>query len=385
MPTLPVKFFNSDMSGAPVLSGTPGALIAVLDACLVNGFDLRSAQSFVIAGGVGTINFPAAHGYIKHQVLALLGATDAQYNVAWRVTGVGAMSITVDATGFADATVASGGGLFAKVAPLGWQKAFSDTNLAAYKSTTVGASGLLLRIDDTTGPYAMARGYEAMADINTLTGPFPTLAQRPVHAWQKSSTTDNVARAWTLVGDDRFFYLIVKTDWGNNVNQRVGLAFGDLVSYKAGDAFQAMIVGGNTTAGSSALHETSGNILHRGDGNSSCIGHLARSFSQVGEATQFVLLGGIDRSGQTDMLVYPNPGDNSLLIGKGKMVVELVSKGVRGELPGYYHCLQNNPLSHGNILEDVVPGRALMVIGTVHQSGGGYETRWFIDITGPWR
>lgn len=35
-----VKYLHSAMPGAPVLSGTAGSLISVLDACLVNGLSL---------------------------------------------------------------------------------------------------------------------------------------------------------------------------------------------------------------------------------------------------------------------------------------------------------------------------------------------------------
>jgi len=44
-----VKVFHSGMTGAPSLSGTAGALIAVLDALLINGFGANNLDSLVIA------------------------------------------------------------------------------------------------------------------------------------------------------------------------------------------------------------------------------------------------------------------------------------------------------------------------------------------------
>ena len=42
--TTSVKYFHSELPGAPVLSGTAGSRIAVLDACLVNGWGLLTKR-----------------------------------------------------------------------------------------------------------------------------------------------------------------------------------------------------------------------------------------------------------------------------------------------------------------------------------------------------
>lgn len=44
-----VKYFDSTMPGAPVMSGTVGAMIAVLDACLVNGFGSQAPAGWLKA------------------------------------------------------------------------------------------------------------------------------------------------------------------------------------------------------------------------------------------------------------------------------------------------------------------------------------------------
>ena len=46
------KFFHSVMTGAPVLSGTAGSLITLLDALLVNGYGTTNVTSIVVAGGI---------------------------------------------------------------------------------------------------------------------------------------------------------------------------------------------------------------------------------------------------------------------------------------------------------------------------------------------
>lgn len=393
MPAIPVKFFSHDMLGAPQLSGSAGALIAVLDACLLTGFNVRVPSSFVIAGGVGTLTFATAPGYIKHQVIAVAGADSAQYNTTWRVTGVSGATITVDAAGVADATVASAGGLSARVAPLGWQKAFSGVNLAAYKSGAVDATGCLLRVDDTTTTYASVRGYEAMSDIDTGIGMFPTTTQLASSVWGKSAAANSSSRQWTIVGDDRFIYLVVHPEYdglSGYPNNRAGVAFGDLLNYKPGDAFHAMLSACNNTAAANFTNESNGNVLHFGqDFNSDGYRFsLARSFTQVGGSIRAGFVGAVARSGYaagSELGVYPNPGDNSLLLSKLKLVLEVGTRAVRGEMPGFFTCLQVRPLTHGLLLDDVVPGKTLMVIGTATSYGGEASARWMLDITGPWR
>ena len=59
MATYSVKWFTSDMRGAPVVSGTAGTLIAMLDACLVTGFGVVTATSVTVSGGVATATLPS--------------------------------------------------------------------------------------------------------------------------------------------------------------------------------------------------------------------------------------------------------------------------------------------------------------------------------------
>ena len=54
-----VKHFHSAMSGAPVLNGTAGSLIAVLDACLQDGFGLKAASGITVASEWRRIHAPA--------------------------------------------------------------------------------------------------------------------------------------------------------------------------------------------------------------------------------------------------------------------------------------------------------------------------------------
>lgn len=373
--SLPVKWFDDTvMAGAPELNATAGSLIAVLDACLIDGFNVKTVQNFVIAGGIGTITFPSSgHGYVLHQVAALAGATDDQYNGDWRVTEVNATNIKVDATGVANATVA--GTLSCTTPPLGgWVKAFYGTNLAAYKSTVADSSGLYLRVYDPAGRAADVRGYEAMTDINTGAGLFPTIAQKSTYRASKSQDGVNLSR-WTLVGDKQFFYLSQhdnQTNITSSPNSRDCLAFGDILSFRPNDAYHCLISSGYSQQAA---------IVSEGD-----YSYLARAHTQLGSALSVSItssLGFGQISGSVSLPQrYPNGPDNSLILSDARYIVDgnYAATSIRGKLPGFFECLQGGVPSSGTIFADALgTGKHVMLIGA------SPIYRFALDITGPWR
>lgn len=410
MATIPVKWFDYDTAStnAPTLTGQAGSMIGLLDAVLVNGYNVKTVQSITVASGAGTVEFGSSgHGYVKHQVVKVDGANTAAYNGEWRVIAVNSTSVVLDMTGVADGTESGNANLACRVAPLGWSKAFSGTNKAAYKSAAPDATGCLLRVDDAMAQYAKVRGYESMSDVDTGTGMFPTTTQRTESNWGKSSTADATARKWTIVGDDRFFYLMVHSGYDSVTsypNNLIGVAFGDIISFKDGDAFHAVLFSSRASWMYGMQDEGYGNILHRlSDVSSSSRAYLARAHTQLGASSiDAYLMGSFGGQNSSTAiysgcthLAYSNPVDNGLLLSKGSYVIEPDAAGegpspgvghvMRGELPGYYACMQFRPLTHGALVENVVQGRVLMMISTAYNYGGEYSTRWMLDITGPWR
>lgn len=411
MATIPVKWFDYDTMpiGAPTLSGTIGNTIPLLDAVAVNGYNVKVVQSITVAAGAGTIEFGSTgHGYVLHQVIKIEGAVNAAYNGEWRVTTVNGTSIVVNMTGVGDGSVggvliadgaeSANANLACRVAPLGWLKAFSDTDKAAYKSQGFGATGMLVRVDDSVATYAKVRGYETLSDIDTGTGMFPTTTQRVESNWPKSAEESTATRRWSIIGDERFLYFFVHTEasaFATYPNNRSGVAFGDFISHKEGDMFNAVLFSLNGT--SNFEYETSGNILHRlVDYATTVRAYVARAFAQLGGAIDAYLYGSCagTQSGISS-LAYPNPADNSLNITKGSFIIEpdvsaeAASEGnghiMRGELPGYYACMQHRPLSHGNLVDNVVAGRVLFTVGIATTAGYDASARFMLDITGPWR
>ncbi|MEZ2740311.1 hypothetical protein [Comamonas jiangduensis] len=203
-----VKFFTSEMVGAPSLSEAAGTLIGVLSACLVNGFGMQQVSSFVVTQGLGQITVPVATGWKRMCVIDVAGCTDASYNGEYKLTQVSAdglrVSFPIDAP---DGTVL-GAAITVKLAPAGWLLRFADpaTNKAVYMPGTPQWAGHCLRVQDPQGTHSFVRGYESMSDVDTGLGMFPTTAQVATSAWSKASGTARPAR-WLVVADERLMYV----------------------------------------------------------------------------------------------------------------------------------------------------------------------------------
>lgn len=364
-----VKFFLSSQAGAPTLSGTAGSLISLLDACLVNGYNLKAATGLSVTNGVANLTCGVGHGFWVDQVVLVSGATPNELNGEKRVISISSDSIRYAAQGVPDGTAT--GTITVRAAPLGWQKVFSATNKAAYRSTNPAGTRLFLRVDDTNSRYAIVQGWEELLDVDN-----------GVNWWSnmfvdKSSVSDTSTRAWSLVGDDRAFYLGVRFHSlysGYDVTM-----FGDIISYKPGDAYNCVHIGTSSHGGSNpGFSNYFSNIEGTSTGKV-----LARAHTQLGGSLLFGVHGHrmqtvIGLGGYT----YPNPADNSLILHTPLLITE--SGGARGEFPGLIQPLHAVPLSHGTIVSvPEMPGRKIMFLNSSYSSS--QIAQYALDITGPWR
>jgi hypothetical protein len=236
-----VKWFHSGMADAPVLSGQAGALIDLLDACLINGFSTRTPDNISVSDGVATVNISAGNPYEQYAVIVISGASNAALNAEWRIDSATASSFTFLCPGVSDGAVT---GASVKRAGGGWLKPFSGSNLAAYQSASATSTQLYLRVDDNGTTAAQVRGYENMTGISTGTGLFPTVAQRADTAalWQKSSVADSTARDWAVVSDGTLFFYAPAFNLSNFfIGQHTPFRFGDIRSRFSGDAYHCII------------------------------------------------------------------------------------------------------------------------------------------------
>ena len=376
-----VKWFHSGMGGAPVLSGTAGAMLALLDACLVNGFNLQTLTSLVVAANVATAT-KASHGVVVGQLVEIAGASPAGLNGLQRVTGIGGNTFTFTTSGISDQTAT--GTITAKTPPAGWEKAFSGTNKAAYRSLNGASNKPVLRLDDTGTTSARVVGYEAMTDVDTGTGPFPTAAQMSGGAyWLKSATADSTARAWTLVADDQGFWLI-RTHGAATYTSFD--AFTEFASEKPGDLYNAWLTGCTSAAHLSALGLW---FPCSATGSAAMSAWIPRASTQVSGAIaagpcipNAAGTNGYSGANNTGM-AYPNPVTGGLVLSRTAMRES--GGGVRClAMPGLLTTPQTQPLAHLDIVNNVadIGNRDLLIVSCENLSFGG---RVGFDITGPWR
>lgn len=386
------KLYHSAMLGAPVLSGTAGALREALKSCAVTGFGLRTAASLVVAGGVATLTLSTdvANAQLVNTVVLVDGvaAPMAALNGEQRVTA-GSSTTLQFATTVADGTAT--GTITVKTASAGWQSLFDGTltNVLALKPSVPETTGCVLRIDDTGTINARVRAYESMSDISSGVGVTPLESQCSGGLWwPKSGTANATARPWFMVADARGVYLAVAPQ---GTDRYTLIYAGDVASLKSGDAYGFAITGNQAdqTAATAAPDGCCG-YSHRSARTGA---YLVRAHTAIGQAIAAQRIGSHHNGATADVYAgsagysygtYPNGPNNGLLTG----ALELFGAGIRGTLPGLLHPVQDcgNAFASGAVVDgtDDMAGRKLLALRVAPPSGSSTPGTVFLDITGPW-
>lgn len=426
--TLPVKYYANTMQGAPQLTNDWGCMTALLDAVLVTGFNLKTIASLTSATGVATASIPAGHLYWVGQVLTISGADQSEYNGEVRVVAVTTSTFTYAITG-TPVSPATGASITSKVAPLGWEIAFTATNKRAYRSKNVLSNRPYLRVDDSCDPaYTTAFAKKAkvtmaqgMSDIDTFVGaraPFdsayPTRNEVATGSgaavydgWYKwyyarsdGNAYDNYGpsvynRAWTLVGDDRGFYIFNET-WGSG--GLGGKCFTDFESYRSADGFNTLLCAQEAyqpaSMASSSLDSEGyqcadwrGRFPRTLDGLGKI---LMRSYLQIGNNvnpsfTSLNTNNGQTTSGYSTGISWPNGPDYSMIL---HPTLLREASHLRGKMPGMFWVHNDSPtFNHLDTITGVAgyPGRTFLLLKVAHGvSSGNYTATLAYDITGPW-
>lgn len=238
-----IKYFVHTNTNAPQLNNVQGSMIAVLDACLVNGLTLGAVNSMTATGTTVTINFGSAHNLLRFQVVKISGATQAEYNGEHRILSVPTTSSITFEVAIAPSASPATGTILASLPPLGWSLPFTGTGKRAYKNTDLESP--YLRVVDAVDPaytttyakYAKVGMVENMTDIDTMTGhQAPYDSSSPNKNWigtgsgatayngwakwfyaigaeetfrsNKTTTPSTATRAWIIVGDGVNFYIL---------------------------------------------------------------------------------------------------------------------------------------------------------------------------------
>ena len=392
--TYSVSYITNAMRGAPTIQGnTPGGLLAVLDAVLVTGWGLAAPGALTVASGVATATFASATAWEVGAVIEVTGATPAGLNGKWRVATSSGNTLTF-ATTAGDGTYTGTMGI--KYASAGWEKAFSGTDKAVYRSTDVTGSRFYLRVDDSNGLYARVRGYETMSDIDTGTGLFPLDAQIATGGgyWHKASASNATAIPYLLSADAKL--LLQAMCLGVAVNARLiataAYGFGEGVALNpAGDAFAAVL----SATGSSPAGLPYGALSGASsDSNTNGAASFARGWQGLGSAVYArpvpeggsgTLLSGAD----TTLGIAPGRVDGAIRMAR-MMLKDQAANDLRCVVPGCHFVPQvldsalfPTPfaLTEG---AGALAGRkiAAVPVGTSTSARNGTA---FVDVTGPWR
>lgn len=404
-----VKYFHSEMAGAPAVNGVAGSLIDVLDACLVNGFGQQTV-TINVSAGVATVTLANVNSnpFDEHTVAQVSGASPSGLNGPKRVLSKTSTGFTFDATGIANG--AATGTITARMAPAGWSKPFSKTNVGVYRSPNPQASGCFLRIDDTVGRTARVRSFESMSDVDTGTWPCPQENQISGGLfWLKANASAAAsARAWALVADDRCVYLKINCSTASGHFSGITFGAGDFIPSRSADEFAFFVFGAGVDDSSSTSRRTYGlaRSNYAGYITENTGFYLQKSFTGIGAA----VIGGkyqVSHAIRTNSVAdgysgdlssggfsFPNGPDNTLVVSpygvyEGAAGLTNTPLAQRGTLPGAKFLVANanamlttSPLS---LLDDLIADRKMLVVyGSTPSSGTTDATVYAFDITGPW-
>lgn len=387
-----VKWAVSSMVGAPTLNGTAGSMIAVLDAFLVNGFGTKAVDSATVTDGICRMAITggsAAQGHCVIQLAGVIGDGVA-LNGPQRVKAATASYVEFPCD-LPDGPLT--GTITFKIAPLGWEKVFSKTNVAVYRSADVSGTRAYYRVDDTNALYARVTVYESMSDVDTGVAAAPT-SPAGGYFWHKRTAAAATGVYWVMRGDSKGFYLSVAPQAATSPATSSGYGLythyaGDLNSYRSGDAWCAVLTGAVSTTYTdlsgcvfTANGVTGGLLLQRMSAGLAGAQQVSRAITGNTAAT----------SGNDATLgAYPSRSDNGLrlspiMLSDGAMA----NFGPRGELPGAYHCPQTGVVAAmgGDAFltqgQGIYSSRRLQSVGCGSLSSAALGCG-FIDITGPWR
>lgn len=255
---------------------------------------------------------------------------------------------------------------FLLVTTLGWTKPFTGTNKAAYKQPA-GTNGFYLRVVDTgtTAASPTGRGFETMTDVDTGTGPFPTVAQVSGDGvpLRKGDTTNN---QWRCVTDGKIVYFGARE---SSFGVWVWWAFGDFISALATDSYNTCLLGCVTNAGI-AVHGIS-SYTTNASGN-----YIARDGTQTGGSVATSKVAGIEITNTNVMgaggTTYPDPIHGGINLSP-VWLVDRPTNTIRGVLPGLWNILHEtdnaSPFVHGDTFDGAgnLAGRQFLI--QLHDQG----------------
>ena len=344
MADFPVKWFSSDMGSSPENGDQYGALIELLKACLVTGFNTKPVASLTYDSATqqATASVGSGHGYLKWQVIAISGADQAGYNGEHRVTAIGSDWVRFALDTAPAATETTGELIEIKTAPVGgWELVAEDaeTFRAAFKRTDERATDLTLVVENgDRNQYSSSAGNNRFALISWVAGfvDLDTYDLGAGHYWPYSDYYLSTSQSWVFLADQLMMFFAPRMGYAN---KRGLVMAGDINTVRPSDAYHALLVGIAPSVSWSNNQPYYPRSLTYGE-DYAC--YLNRGSSQLPGEVDASLMGIGTR--MSDIIGYPNASDNGFYISLGSIIVREGETGVeaglrdkqsiRGYLPG---------------------------------------------------
>ena len=400
--TMPVKWFSSEMEGAPNMGQDVAVnkLIPVLRAFLVDRFGSRAVASATYANGEITFTFSASHKYLVDSVVLASGANEAQYNGEFRVKSVTTTTVVCATDNGTPVAASATGTLAMKVPSLGWTVKAEDAanNRIIFASSDPAANGLALLVDNgawtdngawNSGQVSGTYGIRAkiltvsnVVDINTYT---TEIVQFPWPASHKFADS-----TWYAIGDSRLFHFLPKYMASN---YRGWLMWGEGVSVRPGDKYMTMVSfmanWGSTNSSSDWSYTGGGRYSDLASLDTSSCKSMARDYHQRPGLVGFRLAASSLSNRLGKGLVYPNRSDNGVYVQTEPLMVIVDGPDFRGFLPGVRNPLAYIAGQDKTVSKNLpnIPGKALLnlMVAGVAEPSSSSQTMICFDITGPWR
>ncbi|TNH91152.1 hypothetical protein CF139_05080 [Aeromonas hydrophila] len=394
----PVKWYASQMQGAPSLGDTTdGALAALLKAVLVTGFGQLTITglSWDATEGAAVATVQSGHKYLQDSVALIEGVSPAAYNGEHRIKKVDTTRVWFELDGGNPGAAGSGAAMTIKVAPLGWTLTHesADGKVAIYRPTDISASGnVSLRVDNSAFSGWFGANYHAylakvamvedVVDINTYT----TIYE---HRWPATKRFSD--GRWDFIGDSQLFYFIPAYAAGN---AQFVYSFGYIKSVRPGDRYHCIMNHyPSTNAEEQARWWDQPNSNYASWGNNfptlsnSAYRVLARPYTQLFGVVNWWNIGLFTRIGAG--LNVPNAPDNGFYLSTDPLMVLENGSHLRGYMPGLVAPFATIPSWDRKNFANLpaIPGKILRFLRVGHDESQYNQAITMIsfDLTGPWR
>jgi len=344
MPAIPVKWLRQSTMGGCTQLGTitEGTFIAQLKEFLITGFNPQTPATATYAGGVVTLTFGSAHGFVPYQVIEVTNAVDTDYNGTFRVVAV--EDITAFTLTYVPdvAPTASTTGVTVKQPPVGgWELVFEDIPnfRMTLKRTHVDATPYYFKIHNSADYQggAGSNSWWAWFEIVENYVDETTYDLVQAYAWPASNryrATD--AESW-LFADDRMLYHVV--NYANGTAVPTVICVGDINSVIPGDRGHCISqrVYYDLTGLASEWDVTTDDIRNYFPRNNDSLHKwMMTQYHNLPGITAWYTMG-YNSSTWGGLLAHPNAANNGMVLStQPLMVLENGVRGVtmRGFLPG---------------------------------------------------